>query len=152
MKYLQYITLLAIGVPTIAFGQTKNAAAGDADQAIKKIEADLLAAVLKGDAAAADQHMAAGFVFISPDGDSEDKAEILSDMKSGKLKLTSSQPSDMKIIASDADMAVATYTSVDAGTYDGHDIGGTFRWMDVFAKRDGKWQLVAEQGTRVEKK
>ncbi len=152
MKYLQYITLLAIGVPTIAFAQTKNAAASDAEQAIQKVETEMLAAVLKGDAAAVDQHLATGFVFVSPEGDVESKAEMLSDVKSSKLKLTSSEPSEMKVVVSDADMALATYTSVDKGTYAGNDISGTYRWMDVFVKRDGKWQLMAEQGTRVAKK
>lgn len=46
---------------------------------------------------------------------------------------------------------MVTYTSADKGTYDGRDITGTYRWMDVFVKRDGQWQLMAEQGTEVPK-
>jgi hypothetical protein len=30
-----------------------------------------------------------------------------------------------------------------------HDISSKYRWTDVFVKRNGRWQMVAEQGTRV---
>jgi ketosteroid isomerase-like protein len=47
------------------------------------------------------------------------------------------------------DMAVATYGSTDKGSYKGKDISGRFRWTDVFVKRNGRWEIVAGQGTRI---
>lgn len=110
MKYPQYITLLALTVPVITFAQTKDkpaAAAGSADgnQAIMAIEKELLAGVLRADAAAVERHLATGYVFVAPNGETEGKVEMMNDLTSGKLKLTSSEPSDMKVVASDADMA-----------------------------------------------
>jgi hypothetical protein len=34
-------------------------------------------------------------------------------------------------------------------TAKGKDTSGTYTWMDVFEKRDGKWQAVASQITKV---
>ena len=35
--------------------------------------------------------------------------------------------------------AVATYTTTDKGKDKGQDIGGRYRWTDVFVRRAGKW-------------
>ncbi len=37
------------------------------------------------------------------------------------------------------------------GTYKGKDITGQYRWLDVFVKRDGKWQIAIDQGTQIAK-
>ena len=42
-----------------------------------------------------------------------------------------------------------TYRSTDKGTYKGKDISSEFRWIDVFAKRGGRWQVVVSQGTNI---
>jgi len=52
--------------------------------------------------------------------------------------------------AADADMAIVTYRSTDKGTYDGHDLSGQYRWLDVFAKRGGTWQCIVSQGTNAD--
>ena len=145
MKYLHYAIFLTLMIPCLAWAQTD-------EKAILSVEKALMAAVLKGDAAAADQYMASDSVFVAPDGSVTSKSGMLSDLKSGDLKLTSSKDSDMKVVASTADMAVVTYSTVDKGSYKGEEIDGTFRWMDVLAKRDGKWQVVASQGTEVPEK
>jgi hypothetical protein len=49
-----------------------------------------------------------------------------------------------------ADLAIATYRSTDKGSYDGHDLSGQYRWLDVFAKRNGTWQFIVSQGTKIE--
>jgi hypothetical protein len=81
----------------------------------------------------------------------QSKAEFLSDIKSGTLKLESSKYSDMKVQTADADMAVVMYRSNDKGTYKGKDITGEYRWLDVFVKRGGKWQIAIDQGTQIAK-
>jgi hypothetical protein len=66
------------------------------------------------------------------------------------LKLESNELDDMKVQAVDADMAIVTYRSTDKGDYNGHDLSGQYRWLDVLAKRNGTWQFIVSQGTKIE--
>jgi Ketosteroid isomerase homolog len=69
-------------------------------------------------------------------------------VKSGDLKIESSTNEDMKVQVH-GDTAVVTYRSTDKGNYKGNDLSGQYRWTDVFVKRNGRWQIVAGQGTRI---
>ena len=151
MKHPHLIILLALAVPSLGFAKDTDAS-GDVEQAVIKIEQELVDALLKGDTSAGERYMADKFVFVAPDGEVQRKSDFISDVKGGKLKMESSKNSDVKVVAADADMAVVTYKSVDKGTYDGRDISGEYRWMDVFMKRNGNWQIVASQGTEIVKR
>jgi hypothetical protein len=74
------------------------------------------------------------------------KAQFIADIKSGDLALESSEISDMKVRVYGT-AAVATYSTPDKGKYKGKDIGGRYRWTDMFVRHGEKWQLVAGQGT-----
>jgi ketosteroid isomerase-like protein len=126
----------------------KVAAGGNAEQALLQIEQELLDALLKGDTSAGERHLADTFVFTGPDGAVQDKARLIADMKSGDLKIESSTNEDMKVQVH-GDAAVVTYRSTDKGSYKGNDLSGQYRWTDMFVKRNGRWQLVAGQGTRI---
>jgi ketosteroid isomerase-like protein len=62
--------------------------------------------------------------------------------------MESSKSEDMKVQVY-RDTAVVTYRSTDKGNYKGNDISGRYRWTDVFVKRNGRWQVVSTQGTRI---
>jgi hypothetical protein len=69
-------------------------------------------------------------------------------VKSGELRYTSMQDSEEKL-AQFGDVAVLTFVSVQAGTEQGHDISGKFRFTEVWARQAGAWKLVAVQLTQV---
>ncbi len=119
-----------------------------ADQALMQIEQELLDALLKGDTSAGERYLADTFTFTAPDGNVQDKARFIADVKSGDLKIESSKNEDMKVQVH-GDTAVVTYRSTDKGNYKGNDLSGQYRWTDVFVKRNGRWQIVAGQGTRI---
>ncbi len=144
MKHHHLIFTLAVvlTLPTITLAKEKGTG-GTADEAtLKKIEQELTDSILKSDTAAFEKYLASDYLGIGPDGVTQNKSELLADIKSGTLKLESSNLSDMK---------VQVYRSDDKGTYKGKDITGQYRWLDVFVKRDGKWQIAIDQGTPIAK-
>jgi hypothetical protein len=154
MNYSKRIALLfALALPAAVLAQGNDAAAKpnpDVEKAIIKIEQDMSAALTKPDADAAARMLADTFYAVNPDGTTQGKAQFVADLKSGKLKLESNKLDDMKVHAADADMAIVTYRSTDKGSYDGHDLSGQYRWLDVLAKRNGTWQFIVSQGTKIE--
>ena len=153
MKHHHLILTLAVvlALPTITLAKEKGTG-GTADEAtLKKIEQELTDSILKSDTAAFEKYLASDYLGIGPDGVTQNKSELLADIKSGTLKLESSTMSDMKIQVAEADMAVVVYRSTDKGTYKGKDVTGEYRWLDVFVKRDGKWQIAIDQGTPIAK-
>jgi ketosteroid isomerase-like protein len=153
MSYHKLIALLfALALPVAVLAQSNDAAKPnpDVEKAIIKIEHDMSAALTKPDADAAAKMLADTFYAVNPDGTTQGRAEFLADLKSGKFKLESNKLDDMKVHVADAGMAIVTYRSTDKGAYDGHDLSGQYRWLDVFAKRGGTWQFIVSQGTKVE--
>jgi len=150
MKILPII-LLTLAMPSLVFAQ-KDAAkpSAETEKELIKIEQDMSSALIKGDAATIEKMIADDCFLTAPDGSTQDKAQFMADVKSGDLKLQSQKFSDMEVHGANADAAFVTYVSTDKGSYKGKNIGGQFRWTDFYVKRDGRWMLVASQGTAVD--
>jgi hypothetical protein len=151
MKSFLALAVLTIAAIPIAFAQgdaDSNKQNGNVEQALMKIEQELIDSVVKGDVSVGERYLADSYTFTGPDGMVSDKSRMLADLKSGDLKIESSKLEDMKVKVY-GKTAVATYGSTDKGAYKGKDLSGKYRWTDVFMKRKGGWQLVAGQGTRV---
>ena len=125
-----------------------QSASGVEDQ-IKKLEQDWAQATLKSGAAAVDQFEADDIITTDPGGRVTDKAQDKTDLSSGDLKFESMELSDMKV-RDYGNIAVAAGTNNLKGTHKGQDISGKYRFTDTWVKRNGKWQAVASQGTKVQ--
>lgn len=80
------------------------------------------------------------------------KAQELELVKSGDIKVQSVTTSDLKVRLF-GDVAVVTGTDDDKGSYyKGKDVSGRYLWMDVFVKRNGRWQCVASEETLLMRK
>ena len=150
MKMLRAVAVLIIAVIPIAFGQTNTGSkkGGSVEQTLMHTEQEINDAVVKGDTSAFEKYFADDSLFTDPGGMVMDKAQTIADFKSGNLKIESSKLEDMKVHVH-GNAAVVTYGTTDKGAYKGKDISGNYRWTDVFVKRNGRWQIVAGQGTRV---
>jgi ketosteroid isomerase-like protein len=154
------LVILVAAATCVALGQTSNkvatlqtdkkiAKAGIADEeALMKIEQELVDALVRGDTKGGERYLAEDFFFSAPDGTVSGKAQFINDLKSGDLKIASSANDDMKVRVY-GNTAVLTYRSTDKGTYKGNDLSGQYRWTDVFVKHGGKWQIVSTHGTRI---
>ncbi len=88
-------------------------------------------------------------IFIRPDGTIVTRADDIKDMESGAFSADSLEMADLKVKVLDKDAAVVSgITIINGGKYklpDGKtiDISGQYRFIDTFARRDSKWQIVA---------
>ena len=154
MNHSKLIALLlfAFALPGALFAQGNTAPKTDpeVEKAVTKVAQDMAAALTKPDHDAAAKMLADSYYAVTPDGGTVNKTQFLADLKSGKFKLESNQLDDIKVHATAPDLAIVTYRSTDKGTYDGHDLSGQYRWLDIFAKRNGTWQFIVSQGTKIE--
>jgi len=95
-------------------------------------------------------------VIIYPDGSTATKADEVSTVESGSITADSFEIVDPKVTVIDADSAFITGRgvikngkNVVPGQKRPINISGEYRFLDVYAKRDGKWQVVASQATKI---
>ena len=153
MNYRKLIALLfTLALPSALLAQGNDAAKPDPDleKAVMKATNEMSAALTKPDHDAAAKMLADSYYAVTPDGGIVNKSQFLADLKSGKFKLETNDLDEMKVHFVNAELAVITYRSTDKGSYDGHDLSGQYRWLDVLAKRDGAWQFAVSQGTKIE--
>jgi ketosteroid isomerase-like protein len=97
-------------------------------------------------------------VIVYPDGTVATKADEVSTIESGAITADAFEMVDPKVTVVNADSAFVTGRSVirngkytDAKTKKSIDISGEYRFLDVYSRRDGKWQAVASQATKIAK-
>jgi uncharacterized protein (TIGR02246 family) len=149
MKKLVAGILLAFACVGLAIAQTPTpqAKGQSAAESIKQLEHDWADAAKAGDTDKVSQILADDWIGVGFDGGRETKQSHLADMKSGKFKVESFEfgPMDVKVLGN---VAVVQGTNTEKSTgRDGKDSSGKYAWMDVFAKRDGKWMIVRSQST-----
>jgi ketosteroid isomerase-like protein len=116
---------------------------------IKKLEQDWAQALLKGDAASLDRYEAEDIINTDPSGRVTDRTQDKKDLSSGDLKFQSVELSDLKVRVY-GNAAVATGVSTGKASFKGQETNGSYRFTDTWIKRNGTWQAVASQGTKVQ--
>jgi ketosteroid isomerase-like protein len=96
-----------------------------------------------------DQYEADDIITTDPSGRVTDKTQDRLDLSSGDFKIQSEELSDLKVHIY-SNTAVVAGTNIVKGTYKGQDINGKYRFTDTWVKRNGKWQVVASQYTKVQ--
>jgi hypothetical protein len=77
------------------------------------------------------------------------KAAFISDVKSGKLVVTSFKLHDLHVRVL-GNVAFVQAFDDEISFYEGKESSGTYNWLDVWVNRDGRWVSVATQLTKVE--
>jgi len=95
-----------------------------------------------------DRLWASDYSFTNPGGVVMTKAQRLASLRTGDLKLES-YSRDEETIRTYGTAAVVTYRSTVIGHKTGVDIGSKRRVTTVLVKKNGRWQVVAQQSTRI---
>jgi ketosteroid isomerase-like protein len=152
-KFIATLLIACVGVG-LAFADTPSPTAASTakepsvSQTIKQLEQDWTDASKAGDASKLDQILADDWVGLTFDGRKETKQTVLARVKSGKDTTESVEngPMDVKVLGS---VAVVQGSDTEKSMTNGKDSSGQYVWMDVFAKRHGKWVAVRSESTMV---
>src|SRR5213594_1361367 len=113
------------------------------EQHVRQLNDDWVKAMVRGDGPTLDRIMADDFFFTYLlEGD--DKAQFISDVTSGNLKIEhiSREQVSVRVFGN-----TAVLTARDSATwlYHGRELSGQYKVMGVYIERNGKWQLCSLQ-------
>jgi uncharacterized protein (TIGR02246 family) len=157
MKKLGFVVMTMLAccllVTPLASAQdqkTGKAEAGSAEEQIKALQAQLIQAILKGDASFYQKYFADDGIFVHGDGSEDTKASEIEALKSGSLKYDSYTVRDLKIRMYGSTAVVDTEAS-GKGLLNSKPFDTDLRVTYVWVKLKGDWKLVARQVTRIAK-
>ncbi|WP_460905853.1 nuclear transport factor 2 family protein [Spirosoma areae] len=115
---------------------------------IQQAEQQLMQAQLAGDADTLDTLLADELLFAGPDGNLYTKAMDLAAHRSRTMYLTAlgAQKPLIQLLPS---LAVVSVLVDLQGVFAGQPMGGRFRYLRVWAYRQGTWQIIAGSCTQV---
>jgi ketosteroid isomerase-like protein len=118
------------------------------EETLIQMEGEWSQADSQKDAAALDRILAEDWMGIDFEGTLLSKKQAIEGIQSDSGSLTSTVLADMKVRVY-GDTAIVTGTDTETGEYHGKDSSGKYRWTDVFVRRDGRWQAVSSQSTKL---
>ena len=162
------LTMVLGGCQPAATETNRNAAAATAspvkervdpaaiEAEILKLEREWMDAPKTKNGEAVRRVVADDAVLTYPDGTVATKADEVRTVEGGDVTSDSFEMLESKVTVIDADAAFITgRSSIKNGKYKDPntkktiDISGEYRFLDVYAKRDGKWQVIASQATKI---
>jgi ketosteroid isomerase-like protein len=140
-------------VVILAFTALPATAQTTSERELLKVENDWSQASMKRDGAALQHFYADEYVFTDADGIVTNKVKELKNLTSGAFRLKSYKFDDVKVRVY-GETAVVTGRNTITGIWEDieRDISGPYRFTDVFVRRDGRWQCVASQSSRITEK
>jgi ketosteroid isomerase-like protein len=98
-----------------------------------------------------ERNFAADATFVSyVTGSIHTKAEMIANFKNSKATLDSVEPSDLGVRVEGNTALVTGILHLKGSDEKGQPIDDRFRFSDAYVKRDGRWQVLAAQGTRIQ--
>jgi ketosteroid isomerase-like protein len=132
---------------TALLGQAKREK-NSVEQTLIEMEQEWSQADIRKDAAALNRILAEDWIGIDFEGTVLTKAQALRGISSGSAALESTVLRDMKVRVY-GNTAIVTGTDTEKGEYHGRDSSGKYLWTDVFVRRNGRWQAVSSQSTKL---
>lgn len=156
MKQLQRFTSILLLLVVSAAAQQSGTSTGattttTADQALESRFREYADALTKRDLATLDKIWAPEYTFINPRGELVTKAQRMANLKSGATEFKAINPQREKLQV-DGNTAIDVGRVTLQGTkYGGQESSGEYRYMNVWMKRQGEWQMLANQITLIKK-
>lgn len=145
MRRIMISAALVLAAASLTFGQTgeqKASTGGNLEQELIKLDKDWTAAELRGDKDAVSKVVADDYQGTTADGKVENKAQYMEGIKVS----TDKDMADDFNVRVFGDMAIMTHR----GTVTTAKESFQYRSTHVWAKRDGRWQLIAHHGSNIQ--
>jgi len=142
-----YMAVLAtiLAIPLLAQGQTATVQNNKAVQEIVDFRNRYIEAEENKDVAYLDKILADDFFALNPQGQLLDKPHQLENIKRTDRVFKVLNPRETQVHFYGNVAILSEHVTVD-GEDKGRHFGGEFRFVRVFAKQHGKWQVVLAQG------
>ena len=151
MKMIFTTALLVVAASPIAYGQRDaRATSGNTkvEQEIRRLEREWFESYVRGDRAAFDRIVADDAVMTYGNGKVGNKSEAIAEIKAPADASYSLTSDDVKVRVY-GDTAIVTGRVTEKGTFNGRSLNSQSRYTDVWVRRNGRWQVVASQNTRL---
>jgi ketosteroid isomerase-like protein len=140
---------MALGQTENNQGKTKRDSKTSLEQMFTKMENEWAQADNKKDTAVLDRILADDWTYLGPEG-VVTKAQHLAELKSGGGGLEFETLADVKVrVFGETAVVTGSAFQKNSTTDKGKDTSGHYVWTDVFVKRQGRWQAVNSQDTRM---
>src|SRR5689334_16562579 len=132
-----------------AFAAALQPTPGDEVAEFQQISQNLAAAYLRGDRAFVDALLTDDWTSTDYRGRIWTKADVLA-MFDGRRPPMTKAEIEVDRVRLLGDVAIVTGRSVSAGEVDGRAVSITQRYTDIYVRQDGRWRIIASQGTQVQ--
>jgi ketosteroid isomerase-like protein len=139
-----FFTLVAVNINSSS-GRSQSPTV---TQQLSQIEQRLVKAILEKDLQTYSGILAPDWTTIDLTGRVLSKAQVLEELASKERQIESATIDDIRVREL-GDVAVVTGRTIATGSYQGKRSSVELRFTDIFAKREGRWQVVASQGTQI---
>jgi ketosteroid isomerase-like protein len=147
MRRMRAMVVAGVLLPGMAMAQGVSAT----EKKIADLEAALGQAMIQRDVATLSKLVADDWTIQSASGTMGTKAGFIEDVRSGTLVVKSFKLHDVHVRVLGNVAFVQGFDDEDS-SYKGAASKGTYNWLDVWEKRDGRWVSLATQLTKVDGK
>ena len=149
MKQSRALVLTTVAA-LLSFSQIAARASDNAKverQILKTLEQRSQAQIL-GDFPTLERLMADECTYTHASSQTQNKAEFIGDLKSGKRVYKALKNTDLHVLVY-GHTAVLTGRTAISAVNDGKNTEVSIKFLEVYEKRNGQWQMVAHQSTRI---
>jgi hypothetical protein len=142
------VLVLAVSSASMSVHATHTLLSLTLIEELKKAESDLSTALIRRDKLWVSHLLAEESKIIEPDGSVHDKNGLIGELTSESLKFDVLTVQDVEVQVY-GEIGVVSGKLTAEWERSGHENFGTFRFTDVFIRREDHWQLVMRQLTKI---
>jgi ketosteroid isomerase-like protein len=125
-----------------------SALVADPVESVEQVERRRFAAMVAQDIAALESMLAKELTYGHSNGEFQDKAQFLDTVRNGRLRYEAIGVQELEVRNYEK-VAILTGRILISGRAGDQPVMLNLRYTDVYVNRDGRWQLVAWQSTRL---